>query len=121
GEPMTVYGDGRQTRSLCYVSDLVDGLMKAMESAVARGEVTNLGNPEEHTILEFAELIRELAGSGSELVFTEAAVGDDPQRCCPDIAKARRLLGWEPRVSLRDGLQQTIAYFQRELGLEAVG
>ena len=115
GQPITVYSDGNQTRSLCFVSDLVDGLMRAMESEDAKGEVVNLGNPEEHTILHFAELICKLADSGSELVFTEPAVGDDPQRRRPDITKARAMLGWEPRVSLRDGLSRTIAYFREEL------
>jgi UDP-glucuronate decarboxylase len=120
GEPLTVYADGKQTRSLCYVSDLVAGLRAAMECAAARGEVTNLGNPEEHTILEYAEIVRELVGSNSGIVFTEPAVGDDPQRRRPEIAKARALLGWEPRVGLWEGLGQTVAYFREELAaLEA--
>ena len=111
-EPITVYGDGRQTRSLCFVSDLVEGLIRVGECDTARGQVINLGNPEEHSVLEFAKLIRELAGSTSRITFTEPAVGDDPQRRCPSIHKARRLLGWEPQVSLCDGLQETIAYFR---------
>ena len=113
--PMTFYADGQQTRSLCYVSDLVEGLIRAMECCAAEGEVVNLGNPEEHTILEFAATIRRLSGSTSALVHTEPAVGDDPQRRRPDIAKARKLLGWEPRVGLEDGMRETIAYFRREL------
>lgn len=117
GKPITVYGDGTQTRSLCFISDLVDGLVEAMECESARGQVINLGNPEEHTILEFAQIITELTGSGSCLVFSEPAVGDDPQRRRPDISKAREMLGWEPRVSLRDGLSETIAYFRTELSL----
>lgn len=116
GEAMTVYGDGRQTRSLCYVSDLVDGLVRAMECRGAKGEVTNLGNPDEHTVLEFALIIRELAGSNATITYTEPAVGDDPQRRRPDITKARALLGWEPRVALREGLERTIAAFRDELG-----
>lgn len=116
GEPMTVYGDGRQTRSLCYVSDLVDGLVRLMEHPAARGELVNLGNPDEHTILEFAEIIRGLACSPSPIVFTEPAVGDDPQRRRPDITKARALLGWEPRVGLEEGLGHVLAAFRRELG-----
>jgi UDP-glucuronate decarboxylase len=115
GEPLTVYGDGGQTRSLCYVSDLVEGLLRAMESERARGEVINLGNPEEHTILEFAELIARLAGSPAGLHFTAPAVGDDPQRRRPDIGKAQALLGWEPQVGLEAGLTETIAYFRHEL------
>ena len=101
--PLTIYGDGRQTRSLCYVSDLVDGLVRTMECDAARGEVINLGNPEEHTVLEFASLI-----------------GDDPRRRRPSIEKARTLLGWQPRVALRDGLAQTIAYFRSELESAAI-
>ena len=115
GEPMTIYAGGAQTRSLCYVSDLVEGLVQMMECDAASGQVVNLGNPEEHTILEFAELIRELTGSSSEFVVTEPAVGDDPQRRRPEIGRARALLGWEPAVSLRDGLARTISYFREEL------
>lgn len=116
-EPLTVYGDGQQTRSLCYVSDLVGGLVLAMETPAARGRVMNLGNPEERTILEFAEIIRDLAGSHSPIVFTDAAVGDDPQRRCPDIALARELLGWSPSVSLREGLTETIADIADAIGV----
>lgn len=117
GQPLTVYGDGQQTRSLCYVADLVDGLVRALLKDGMGAEVVNLGNPEEHTVLEFAEGIRSLAGSLSPIVFTPAAVGDDPQRRCPDITRARRLLGWEPRVGLHEGLTATLAYFRQELGL----
>ena len=117
-EPLTIYGDGSQTRSLCYVSDLVEGMVRAMETDSTRGEVTNIGNPEEHTILEYANLIRELTASRSELRFGPAAVGDDPQRRQPDISKARRLLGWEPKVGLRTGLEQTIEYFRQELHVD---
>ncbi|HWO93918.1 MAG TPA: UDP-glucuronic acid decarboxylase family protein [Dehalococcoidia bacterium] len=116
-KPITVYGDGTQTRSLCYVSDLVEGLIAMAESDAAGGEVVNLGNPDEHTILEFAELVRELTGSRSEIVFRDYAVADDPRRRQPDITKARRLLGWEPIVGLREGLTRTIDYFRAELGL----
>jgi nucleoside-diphosphate-sugar epimerase len=115
GAPMTIYAGGDQTRSLCYVSDLVEGLLRMMESDATTGVVVNLGNPEEHTILEYAEVIRELTGSASEFVFTEPAVGDDPQRRRPDIERARALLQWEPRVGLSDGLARTIDYFRREL------
>ncbi|MCK9519543.1 MAG: SDR family oxidoreductase [Dehalococcoidia bacterium] len=115
GQPMTVYGDGQQTRSLCFVSDLVDGLVAAIRTPAARGQVINLGNPDEHTVFDYADLVRELVGSASPLVFTEPAVGDDPQRRRPDITRARELLHWQPRVGLREGLAETIAYFRREL------
>jgi nucleoside-diphosphate-sugar epimerase len=116
GEPITVYGDGTQTRSLCYVSDLVDGLLQAMASSGLRGKVINLGNPDERTVLECAQLVRTLTGSRSKIVHTRHAVGDDPQRRRPDITLARTLLGWEPSVELERGLELTIRYF-RDLGL----
>ena len=109
GEPMTVFGDGSQTRSFCFVSDLVDGLYRLMLSD--ERYPVNLGNPSEMTILEFAEHIRRLTGSRSEIVF-EDLPEDDPKQRRPDIGKARALLGWEPRVPLEEGLRQTIAYFQ---------
>src|SRR5581483_9715091 len=107
-EALTVYGEGSQTRSLCYVSDLVDGLIRMLLSAETRGQVVNLGNPEEHTVLEYATKIRDLCGSSTELVYRPVAVGDDPQRRRPDIPKASRLLGWQPQVSLDAGLLETI-------------
>jgi len=115
GEPLTVYGDGSQTRSLCFVSDLVDGIVRAMEAPSAREEVINLGNPDERTVLEVARLIAELTGAVPNVLFTEPAVADDPQRRRPDITKAGRLLGWKPRVPLLEGLGITIAYFRDEL------
>src|SRR5438132_2237505 len=118
GRPITVYGDGKQTRSLCFVSDLVDGLVRLMQSEAASGEVVNLGNPAEHTVLEYAEMIRRLARSNSEIVFADYAVGDDPQRRRPDIWKARELLGWEPTVDLEEGLLQAIEYFRSEIALQ---
>ena len=114
-EPMTIYGNGMQTRSLCYVTDTVAGLRAAMDSPRAAREVINLGNPDEHTVLEFAELIRTLTGTTSEFVFRPPAVGDDPQMRCPDIRKARELLGWGPRVGLREGLVRTITHFRHVL------
>jgi nucleoside-diphosphate-sugar epimerase len=114
-EPMTIYGDGAQTRSLCYVSDLVEGLIRALHSSDTRGIVTNLGNPEEHTVYEFADTIRRLCKSNSTLVHLEPAVGDDPQRRRPDIGRAQALLNWEPRISLEQGLQDTIEYFREEI------
>jgi len=109
GEPMTVFGDGSQTRSFCYVSDLVDGLYRLMQAA--ERYPVNLGNPQEMTILEFAERIRRLTNSKSRIVH-EPLPQDDPKQRKPDIGKARRILGWEPRVSLEDGLRQTIEYFR---------
>ena len=117
GRLITVYGDGKQTRSLCFVSDLVDGLVRLMESEAACGEVVNLGDPVEHTVLEYAELIRRFARSKSEMAFADYAVGDDPQRRRPDITKARELLAWEPTVGLQEGLLRTIDYFQTEISV----
>jgi len=109
GEPLTVYGDGSQTRSFCYVSDLVEGIVRLLRSEYA-GPV-NCGNPQEVSILRFAETIRTLTGSRSEIVFRPLPE-DDPKVRQPDIALARRLLGWEPRVPLEDGLRRTIDYFR---------
>jgi nucleoside-diphosphate-sugar epimerase len=114
GEPLTVYGTGEQTRSLCYVDDLVRGLIAVMESEAARGEVINLGNPDEHTVMEYAEIVRQLTGSNSHIVHREPAVGDDPQRRRPDIHKASTLLGWSPIVALEEGLSTTVDYFRQE-------
>jgi len=119
-QPLTVYGDGRQTRSLCFVSDLVEGLVRTMEGDHTSGEVINLGNPAEHTVLEYARMIMELTGSSSQVIFTSQAVGDDPQRRRPDIAKARDLLGWEPSIGLEDGLMRTIEYFRSEITAQEV-
>jgi nucleoside-diphosphate-sugar epimerase len=110
GEPLTVFGDGSQTRSFCYVDDLVDGLLAAMEADYP-GPV-NLGNPDERSILELARSILELTGSPSRLSYRPLPV-DDPRRRRPDIAVARRELGWAPRVDLAAGLEQTIAHFRR--------
>jgi nucleoside-diphosphate-sugar epimerase len=112
GQPMTVYGDGSQTRSFCHVSDMVDGLVRLMFAQDAAGCVVNLGNPHEVAVLEVARLVRGLAGSSSELVFLPLPQ-DDPVRRRPDITRARELLAWEPRVELEDGLAQTIEYFRR--------
>lgn len=120
GEPLTIYSDGLQTRSLCYVSDLVDGLVRAMEAGGAVGEVTNLGNPEEHTILEYAQIINDLAGGSAGIRHTPPAVGDDPQRRRPDISLAQARLDWSPKVGLEDGLRRTISAFREELCLPAV-
>ena len=109
GEPLTIYGDGNQTRSFCYVTDLVDGLVKL--SASEERLPVNLGNPVELTILEFAERIRRLVNSNLAFKF-EPLPQDDPRKRRPDISKAKRVLGWEPNVSLEDGLRETVAYFK---------
>lgn len=114
GAPLTVYGDGSQTRSFCYVSDLIEGLRRLMECD--EPEPVNLGNPQEMTVLEFAQRILELTGSHSPIEFRPLPE-DDPRRRRPDISKARRLLGWEPRVSLEEGLRQTIAWFRQQSAL----
>lgn len=110
-EPLTVYGDGTQTRSICFVSDLVDGLCLAMFSEKTKGEVINLGNPEEKTILELANIIKDKVSSSSSLVF-EPLPEDDPKKRKPDITKAQNLLGWSPKVSIDQGLSKTIQYFK---------
>ena len=110
--PLTIYGDGGQTRSLQYVDDLVDGIMRLMD--VEWTSPVNLGNPEEYTIAELASLVIELTGSPSTIV-TEPLPVDDPRRRKPDIAVARRVLGWEPRVPVRQGLVQTIAHYRERL------
>ncbi|HXD80932.1 MAG TPA: GDP-mannose 4,6-dehydratase, partial [Candidatus Acidoferrum sp.] len=109
GEPLTVYGDGSQTRSLQYVSDLVRGILAVLQ----RGDEmpVNLGNPSEVTVLELAQTIVRLAGSKSEIVHQELPV-DDPKQRRPDITHARTLLGWEPTVALEDGLSLTLEYFR---------
>jgi dTDP-glucose 4,6-dehydratase len=115
GQPITVYGDGQQTRSFCYVSDLVEGIYRLMLSD--EHEPTNIGNPQEITILEFAQRVRALMDAQVEIVF-KPLPQDDPKQRCPDISKARRLLHWEPRVGLEEGLKMTLAYFRK---LAAVG
>ncbi|MFZ1726765.1 MAG: UDP-glucuronic acid decarboxylase family protein [Albidovulum sp.] len=110
GEPITIYGDGSQTRSFCFVTDLIDGLIGLMETGDEVTGPMNIGNPVEMSILELAEAVIEMTGARSELVF-EPLPHDDPVQRKPDISFARQALGWEPKVALRDGLQKTIAYF----------
>jgi dTDP-glucose 4,6-dehydratase len=112
GEDLTVYGDGSQTRSFCFVNDLVEGLVRLLRSNYS--EPVNLGNPRELSVLDFACVIIELTGSKSQIAFNPLPV-DDPKVRQPDIALARRLLQWEPRVSLEDGLRETIAYFKQKV------
>lgn len=110
-KPFPIFGDGTQTRSFCYVSDMVDGIIAAMEKEV-EGEIYNLGNPNEFTLLQLAEVIKKITGSSSEVAFVEKMPEDDPQRRCPDITKAREKLGWEPKVDLEEGLKKLIVYLQ---------
>lgn len=112
-EPMTVHGDGSQTRSFCYVDDLVEGIVRLLNHD-GYYEPVNIGNPYEMTVLEMATLIKELTGSSSEIVFTERPV-DDPTVRRPDITRAREVLGWEPLVDVRDGLKRTIEWFRAAL------
>jgi len=109
-KPITVYGDGSQTRSFCYVDDLVEGMSRLMATPDAEAGPMNLGNPHECTILELTELVKEICGSASEIRF-EPLPTDDPVRRRPDISRARSVLGWEPKVPLRDGLKKTLDYF----------
>jgi dTDP-glucose 4,6-dehydratase len=113
-EDVTVFGDGSQTRSLCYVSDLVDGIVRLMASDVR--DPVNIGNPHEMTIRELAEGIIAFTGSKSRVVLRPLPV-DDPRVRQPDITRARTLLGWEPKVSLKDGLAKTLVYFKKKLAL----
>jgi dTDP-glucose 4,6-dehydratase len=115
GQPLTIYGDGLQTRSFCYVSDMVTGMIRLLMSDEA--EPVNLGNPDEYTIREFAEIVNELTENPAGSTFIDRStlserVEDDPKMRRPDIAKARAVLGWEPAVDLREGLERTIAYFR---------
>ena len=110
GKPITVYGDGAQTRSFCYVTDLIDGIYRLMISGL--NEPVNLGNPEEHTILEFAELIKALTKSNSKIVF-KPLPKDDPHVRCPDITKAKKELKWQPKIGLKGGLAETIEFFKK--------
>jgi len=115
--PITIYGEGRQTRSFCYVDDLIDGILRLMESPKDVLGPINLGNPEEFTIRELAEIVIEMTGSRSKIEYHGLPV-DDPQQRRPDISKARELLGWQPGIALRDGLTRTIAYFEERLKSE---
>ncbi|MCW5848987.1 MAG: SDR family oxidoreductase [Anaerolineae bacterium] len=116
GDPITVFGDGQQTRSFCYVSDLVEGLVRLLNSNETYP--VNLGNPAEITMLEYAEVIKRLTNSSSPIVLVQPQANrttDDPQRRRPDLTRARDILGWEPTVSLEEGMSQTIEYFKQQL------
>jgi UDP-glucuronate decarboxylase len=115
GEPLSVYGDGQQTRSFCFVSDLIDGMMRLMDNNEHTGPI-NIGNPIENSMLELASAVLQLTGSKSELIHLPLPQ-DDPKQRCPDITLAKRILGWSPRVNLETGLEQTIAYYRALLGI----
>ena len=110
-QPLTVYGNGAQTRSLCYVLDMVEGLYSLASAKNLSGEIINIGNPNEKTILEIADIIKKLTKSQSEIVFKSIGQ-DDPKKRCPDITKAKKLLNWQPKVNLEKGLIKTIEYFK---------
>ena len=110
-EPLTIYGDGTKTRSICYVSDLVDGLIRAMFKPATAGEVFNLGNPEEHTVLEYAQTIIRLCGATSPILYESSRI-DDPERRRPNITKAQQVLGWQLQVDMEEGLKRTIEWFR---------
>jgi len=112
GQPITVYGDGSQTRSFCFVSDLIEGIYRLMQSD--EHSPVNIGNPQEITILEFAERIRALVGSDAPIIF-KPLPQDDPRQRCPDISKARRILQWEAKVNLDQGLRATLDYFRQQV------
>jgi len=114
GEPLTIYGDGLQTRSFCYVSDLIEGLYWLLMSG--ENDPVNLGNPHELNIIQFAELINELTGNDAGMVFEEGKrIEGDPQTRKPDISKAKQVLDWEPKVDIREGLQRTIEHFRKRI------
>ena len=111
GKPLTVYGNGKQTRSFCYVNDLLDGIYKLMRSSIS--EPVNLGNPGEFTILEFAKLVIELTATKSKIAY-HPLPQDDPKQRRPNISKARKLLHWQPRIQLKEGLDATIQWFKNQ-------
>ena len=113
GEPITIYGDGSQTRSFCFVDDLIEGFIRLMDTSDEITGPINLGNPDEFTIRELAELVLNQVGGGSELV-EKALPADDPQQRKPDIGVAKETLNWEPKVKLAQGLERTVAYFEGE-------
>ena len=116
-EPLTIYGNGLQTRSFCYVDDLIEGIYRLLLSE--EHDPVNIGNPDEITIREFAETINRLVGSsGGMIEKPESRLGDDPQRRRPDITRARQILNWEPKVSLEEGIKRTIPYFKEKLGIK---
>lgn len=120
GDPIAIHGNGNQTRSFCYVDDLIDAMMAVMNTGDDVTAPVNIGNPEERTIRQLAEMVIELTGSKSDLSFTDAQI-DDPRRRCPDISRMKGLTGWTPQVSLREGLMKTIEYFRPLIEQEKFG
>ncbi|HVP21281.1 MAG TPA: UDP-glucuronic acid decarboxylase family protein [Anaerolineaceae bacterium] len=116
GEPLTVYGDGGQTRSFCYVDDLVEGIYRLLMSE--EHYPVNIGNPAETSILDFAQTINQIAGNEGGIIFKpDLRLGDDPQQRRPDITRAQRILNWSPKIPLREGIERTIPYFKQKMGL----
>src|SRR3990167_8113446 len=112
-KPITIFGDGTQTRALCYVDDTVEGLVRFMNAKKIKGEVVNIGSPEERTVLEYAHLVKKLTKSKSSIVYSEDLPEDDPKKRCPDITKASKLLSWKPKKSLESGLLEMIEYVKK--------
>jgi len=115
-EPITVYGEGTQTRSFCYIDDLVEGIFRMATMGKLAGEVINLGNPDEYKIIDFAEIIKNLTNSKSPIVFKELPQ-DDPKQRKPDITKAKNILNWKPNLELKEGLKKTIIWFKNKIDL----
>ncbi len=115
GEPITIYGTGLQTRSFCYVTDLVDGIYRLSQTAKDISGPINIGSPTERTMVEFALEIKRLTGAESEIVYEPLKTADDPKLRCPDNTKAKEILGWEPKVSLEEGLRATIEFFKEKV------
>jgi dTDP-glucose 4,6-dehydratase len=116
-QPLSIYGDGSQTRSFCYVDDLIEGIYRLLLSD--EHQPVNIGNPIETTILDFAESINRITGNQAGIIFKEDARGEgDPQRRQPDISRAKEILDWEPKIDLEEGLASTIPYFKQKMGLE---
>ena len=117
GKPITVYGDGSQTRSFCYVDDLIEGIYRLLLSD--EHMPVNIGNPSEISILQFAEIINRMVGNPAGIVYKpESRLGDDPQRRQPDITRAKEILHWQPQTNLETGLEKTIQYFRTEMGIQ---
>ena len=118
-QPITIYGQGKQTRSFCYVDDLVTGLKKALLTESSKGQIINLGNPEEFTVLDLAKKIKRATGSASVIkIEARELPEDDPEKRRPDISRAKKLLGWQPKIKFSQGLKKTIAYFREKLANE---
>ncbi len=112
-KPITVFGDGKQTRALCYIDDMVEGLMRFAFSKNTGGEIINLGSTDEHTVLEYAQMVKKLTNSPSEIIFSEKLPQNDPLRRQPDLTKAEKILGWHPKTSLEEGINKMIEYIKK--------